>query len=549
MTDPTQISAERWGFTTLAGGLLAPIIAQGIWLPLARSLGSGGDALHLTAAALTIHLLSALTRRLGGARALWLGPVVAGLASVAFGFGLSLGLAGLSALLTVAVVSSWLLRALPPQLPEVLDGLAGRARGLTVLYVLVAGLTLWTTARLSVFIGDPTQVSLQVIPGEKFTEVHSCLTAYVRALELAQGGVENLYADAWWHGSHGLPPLAPGVENPYSPFHLDNLNYPPTFLLLVWPLSAFAGDFLAQRALWFGLNGVFGALGIWIVARWIGGPSSHRAILLAPLLFGSLPLLLTLQIGNFHLAATALSLLAMASVERGRGTTGGILLATAILSKISPGLLGIVWLVQRRFREAAIAAGFGVVLLVLALLVYGLDPAWSFLTFALPRLSSGEAFPFIDTVDGIATNMAPFGVPFKLQVFGLDVGDPWAMGKIVARVYTVGLVILAVVAARRADDRRDQAIRWLALLTLASFQSPFAPTYSTIGLLWATTLIAVELRRARGAVALIALWPGLLFVPLGQSLEVYSAVSITQMTLAIGVSAWLAARAPRRVEA
>ena len=86
-------------------------------------------------------------------------------------------------------------------------------------------------------------------------------------------------------------------------------------------------------------------------------------------------------------------------------------------------------------------------------------------------------------------------------------------------------------------------------MTLASFQSPFAPTYSTIGLLWATTLIAVELRRARGAVALIALWPGLLFVPLGQSLEVYSAVSITQMTLAIGVSAWLAARAPRRVEA
>jgi len=136
------------------------------------------------------------------------------------------------------------------------------------------------TARLSVFIGDPTAVGYQTLPGEPFTEVHSCLTAYVRASGLARQGVDNLYADVWWWGSHGLPPLPEGVENPYRPFNLDNLSYPPTFLLLLWPLAALDGDFLAQRALWFGFNGLFGAFGLWAVARWIGGPAAHRALLL-----------------------------------------------------------------------------------------------------------------------------------------------------------------------------------------------------------------------------------------------------------------------------
>jgi len=285
-----------------------------------------------------------------------------------------------------------------------------------------------------------------------------------------------------------------------------------------------------------------------VVARWIGGPAAHRALLLAPLVFGSVPILVTLQIGNFHLAATVLSLLAMVALDRGRAATGGALLAMAILSKIAPGLLGVILLVQRRFREAALAAGFGALLLALALFFFGTDPAWHFVTFALPRLSSGEAFPFMDTPSGIATNMSPFGVPFKLRVLGVETGDPWPLGRVVARVYTVGLVLLAIIAARRSGDRRDQAIRWLALLTLASLQSPFAPGYSTIGLLWATTLLAVEVRRAREAVALIALWPAVLFAPLGQSLETFATISVAQTALTIGVSVWLVARRARGVE-
>lgn len=547
MTNPTQISAERLGFTTLVGCLLAPVIAQGLWRPLAHGLGAAGSASQLTWAALSLCALNAVARWVG--LALWLRLVLAGLAAVGVSTGLSLGVAGLGALLTVASATAWLLHTPPPRLPPALDGLARRHLGLTLLYGLVALFGVLMTARLSVFIGDPTMVDHQTLPGEAFTEVHSCLTAYVRASELARQGVENLYADEWWRGSHGLPPRPEGVENPYSPFHLDNLSYPPTFLLLMAPLTALDGDFLAQRAAWFGLNGLFAAFGLWIVARWIGGPAAHRALILAPLVLGSVPFLVTLQIGNFHLAATVLAVLAMVALDRGRAKTGGALLAMAILSKIAPGLLGVVLLVQRRFREAAFAAGFGALLLALALLAFGTNPAWSFVTTALPRLSSGEAFPFMDTPYGIATNMAPFGVPFKLQVLGVETGDPWQIGRVVARVYTIGLVILAIIAARRLGDRRDQAIRWMALLTLASFQSPFAPAYSTIGLLWATTLLAVEVRRAREAVAVIALWPAILFAPLGQSVETFATISMAQTALTIGVSVWLVARAPRGVEA
>lgn len=117
-----------------------------------------------------------------------------------------------------------------------------------------------------------------MLPGEKFTEVHSCLSAYVRASELARHGAEDLYADPWYDGSNGLPPRPAGDETPYRPFELDNFNYPPTFLWLTTPLAPLEGDFLAQRALWFGLNGLLAAVGIWVLGRWVG---AHRTLLLA----------------------------------------------------------------------------------------------------------------------------------------------------------------------------------------------------------------------------------------------------------------------------
>lgn len=539
---------ERAAFGALCVLLLAPVLAHGLWRPLLHVLGPSGSARAVTLSALAVSGAIVVVNELRPTQAPLLSLAVGGLLALAASAGLSLGLPGLVTLLVVAAALAFLLPRLSARLPATLDGLAKRHRLLFALYVVLALAAVTKTAQLSIFIGDPARTDLQALPGNTFTETHSCLTAYVRAADLGGQGVENLYEDSYWHGSNGLPPLPQGAENPYRPFLLDNFSYPPPFLLVMAPLAPLAGDFMAQRALWFGLNGLLLALGLWLVARFIDGPAAHRALLLAPLFFGTLPILITFQIGNFQIATVVLSVLAMVALYRGRSATGGMLLALTILSKVSPGILGVVLLVQRRIRSAAITAGFGVFLLALSVLRFGTKPIKAFLTYALPRLSSGRAFPFMETEAGILTNMSPFGIPFKLRLLGLDVGDPWHIARRIAQIYTVGLIVLAICAARRRPDRLGQAITWMALLVLAALQSPFAPGYVTIGLLWATTLLAVEVRSRRGGIGLVLLWLIVLVVPPGLRPATLAVQSMVQTAVTIAFSVWLIVRRPRSPE-
>jgi len=541
-------SLERPAFGALWAVLLAPVLAHGLWRPLLHLGGRSGTASAVTFSALAVSGTIGVVQALRPKQTPLLSLALSGLVAIAASVGLSLGWPGFLTLLIVAAAIAFLLPRLSARLPSTLDGLAKRHKLLFALYVVLALAAVTKTAQLSIFIGDPTRTDMQALPGNTFTETHGCLTAYVRAADLGGQGVDNLYEDHFWHGSHGLPPLPPGVENPYRPFHLDNFSYPPPFLLLVSPLIPLSGDFLAQRALWFGLNGLLLALGLWVVARFIDGPAAHRVLLLAPLFFGTLPLLLTLQIGNFQIATVVLSIIAMVAFDRGRLATGGAVLALTILGKVSPGILGVVLLVQRRIRSAAITAGFGVVFVALCVLRFGTSPIKSFVTYALPRLSSGKAFPFMATEVGILTNMSPFGFPFKLHFLGFDVGDPWHLARRLAQVYTLALILLAVVAARRQGDRRDQVVTWMALLVLAALQSPFAPGYVMIGLLWATTLLAVEVRSARNAFGLVFLWLLLLLVPPGLRPATLAVQSMVQTVAIIGVSVWLIVRRPRSQE-
>lgn len=536
---------ERPAFGALCAFLLSPVIAHGLWRPLLHVFGPSGNASAITYSALALSGAIVVAKELRPRQAPLLPLALGGLFAIGASVGLSLGLPGFLTLLVVAVATAFLLPRLSARLPTTLDGLAKRHKLLFALYAVLALASIVKTAQLSIFVGDPIRADMQALPGNAFTETHSCLTAYVHADTLNRKRVDNLYEDQFYYGSLGLPPLPPGVENPYRPFHLDNFSYPPPFLLFMAPLAPFSGDFFAQRALWFGLSGLLLALGLWIVARFIDGPASHRVLLLAPLLFGSLPILVALQIGNFQIATVVLSIVAMVAFERGRSATGGALLALAIVSKISPGILGVVLLVQRRIRSAAITAGFGVALVALSVLRYGTSPIKSFVTYALPRLSSGQAFPFMETKSGILTNMSPFGFAFKLRLLGLDVGDPWHLARRIAQVYTVAVILLAIAAARRAAERRDQAVTWMALLVLAAMQSPFAPGYVTLGLLWATTLLSIEVRSARGGIGLVLVWLLILVVPPGLPPATLAVRSMVQTVVIIGVSAWLILRRPR----
>ncbi len=538
---------ERPAFAALWALLLAPVIAHGLWRPLLHIFGPAGRAGAITGSALAVSGTIVVTQVLRAGKSVWLALALAAVVASGASVGFALGLPGLLTLLTVAAAIALLWQRLFDRLPTALDGLAKRHKLLFALYVVLALAAVIKTAQLSIFIGDFTRADQQVVPGEKFVATHSCLSAYVHADALSRKRVDNLYAERHWLGSHGFPPAPPGVESPYRPFVLDYYAYPPPFLLVIAPLAAFAGDFAAQRALWFGCNGLLLAVGLWIVARWLDGPSAHRVLLLSPIFFGSLPVLVTLQVGNFQIAVVVISVLAMVAFERDRPALGGALLALAVLSKVSPAVLGIVLVAQRRFRCAAWTAGFGVVYLALSILTIGVEPMKSFLTYTLPRLSSGEAFAFMDdTPFSILTNMAPFGLPFKLQLIGCDVGDPWVIARRIGRMYSVALAILSILAVRRLGDRRTQALLWMSLLVLAALQSPFAPGYVTIGLLWAITVLTTEVRRLRGGISLLLLWLCITIIPPIPDPHLFAVYSVLQSALVIGVPIWLVVRAACR---
>lgn len=533
---------ERPLFVALVALLLAPILAHGLWRPLIHIFGPSGDAASVTGAALAITVVVVVVHRFPWGQKPFRALIAGMLTAIAASAGLSLGLPGLLTLWSVALGIGFGVPWLSRQLPSALDGLAGRHKVLTAFYIIFALFAVITTARLSIFMGDSRRVDQQVLPGMAFLETHSCLTAYVQADTLSRQGVENLYDAPWWQGSHGFPPRPEGVENPYAPFLLDYYAYPPPFLLVMAPLAPLEGDFPAQRALWFGLNSLLGALGLWGVYRWIEGPKAHRILLLTPIFFASLPILATLQTGNFQMVVVVMSVCAMVAFHRNRPVIGGALLAFAILSKISPGVLGIVLLAQRRWRAAAWTAGFGLFYIGLSTLIQGVDPLKFFLTYTLPRLSSGETFAFMDDdAFSLLTNMSPFGLSFKLQLLGLDVGDPWKIGRQISRVYSLFLIILAVVAGRRLGDRHAQILIWMSLLVLGSLQSPFAPGYVAIGLLWAMIFLTVEVRRAASGMALVIVWL-FLTVPIQVSMTVQTVQSVLQTILVVGMPIWLILR-------
>lgn len=113
------------------------------------------------------------------------------------------------------------------------------------------------------------------------------------------------------------------------------------------------------------------------------------------------------------------------------------------------------------------------------------------------------------------------------------------------------LVVLAILAAvrRPGDSVGHQAVTWMSLLVLAALQSPFAPAYTLIALLWALTLLVVEVETVRGGIALmLLLWLGLVVVVPWSDLSLFAAHSIVQSVLAVGVPIWLIFRAaPRSV--
>jgi len=375
----------------------------------------------------------------------------------------------------------------------------GHAAPAILSFVLVVA-SIGATARLATFMLDETKAANSVYPFDDFFVHHSCLSAHYRSAQLQRDGVANVYERTHYEGPDGEPKFV-------NSFVTDVFLYPPPMLLASRLALWMSDDFVVWRAVWFFVEGAIVAAALLAVAFWIGDAAGRRAVLLTPLVWLSIPTLLTLQIGNLHLAAIAAAMLAMLAFERGRPIVGGAILGALTVFKIFPGILILLLVFQRRWRSVAWTIGFATALLVVAIVVLGRAPFDALFTYQLPRLSSGAAFESIFAhPDAIAANMSVYGLVQTLSLLGVP-GMSGGTPVVVSWAYTFALVALAAAGAKASGGRLTSAVVWLALVQLASLRSPFTPdTYAMFPMVWMLVLLLAGVGwHDRRAVALVIL--------------------------------------------
>ena len=392
--------------------------------------------------------------------------------------------------------------------PESVSGARQRRPFVAVLWALGALLALVQVGRLSAFMAEPDRIWGSAVPDPKIAG-HACLSAYILGADLSRRETPNLYDERFYpaFGGDASKLLAPGDILNLRTWLEDPYEYPPPFLLFPRLALLLSDDFLSIRAGWFVLQTLGLVLvGAWL-ARWIGGRDGQLAFLLLPVLLASIPTMLGLQFGQFHVASLLLAVAAMICFEERRPAPGGALLAVATVSKLSPVFLLVYLLARRRWREVAWTIGACAVFSLLGLAILGWAPFEAFLRYQLPRIQSGEAFSFYEGKEVVVSrNLGIPGLVTKLHFLGVP-GMTHALGAALGWIFTLLLLWLAWTAGRRAEGRVGEARVWLALLTLGALRSPLAPPYVSLSTLWLLTLLAGEIRgRTSWVVGFVVAW-------------------------------------------
>lgn len=449
------------------------------------------------------------------------------------------------AVVVLSMIAGPILVATAPRLaaplPESLDRwLDPEHRKRATLWGTGALLALFLLGRLAVFLGDPSYVSCSVVPDDPFLLHHSCLTSYVHGAILSTESTANVYDVAF---VNSVPPAPlPATAAHFAPFHLDAYGYPPPFLLLPRALLLVTTDFLSLRMLFSAGSLVLALFACAATARTLGGVAERRIWLLAPLFMASPLVLVVLQVGNFHLAAVSLCLLCWVALERQNHGLTGALLATATLAKIFPGLLGVLLLMQRRWRAVVFTAVAAAVFCLPSVALLGTGVWHDFFRYHMPRVQSGEAFRFMaESAQNIEFNLAFFGIPFKLGALGLE-GWGWGQTRIFGHVYTVLLLALAVIASRNEGSPQHRLTVWLALVMLGSLQSPYAAAFVLVTVTLLLLALVAEVRSWRGVAALVVTWAVFSIFPPGIDSKVAIAISLVRMAALYAFLVWVVSR-------
>lgn len=445
-----------------------------------------------------------------------------------------------------AMTADWL----ASRLPSWLDGTAPRYPIRSLLWGLLAIVMIVQTARLSSWVADPTE-EFWITTTHPLFAGHLCMNAYVYAADLNRQGVKNVYDQSYYPGLNPDAEVRTTIKN----FHPeDPYQYPPQFLILPRLAIALTSDFDLIKIFWLLLQGLIFWFVLWTAARYLEGESGKIAILLIPLIWISFPVLSNLQYGQFHMMSLMMAIAAMIWFARGQHALGGASLAFALWSKLAPGILLAYLIGQKRWKEVGWTLGFCVVYTIVALVVIGVDPFVSFVTYQLPNLQDGSAFAFAEVWPDfrdliIAGNQSPFALISKLDALGVP-GMTVGLAQITHLFYTLTVTVIAFLAGRFQVRKGMDIVIWLALLNLAGMVSKGAwGDYIPIGTIWLLTFVVKDMIETPAQkVAMVVMWVfmflslGVLPLPGLDNPQLFISLATIGLLLTIGFNLWIVFR-------
>ena len=237
----------------------------------------------------------------------------------------------------------------------------------------------------------------------------------IYGLVLSQGGLQHqdfgVYLNAARDIVHGQPLYAAFLHHPFPDATLRPAYiYPPSFALLVAPLGLLPDGVAA--AVWIAIEQASLAVAVTVVVRWLRPTGwAIAALLLATLTF--YPLWVDVVQGQANLLVLLLVTVGIVGILKGRPAAGVAIGAAAAL-KLTP-LILVVWLLlDRRFRAAAfVLGGFAVVTAAGALLRF--QDTVAYFGQVLPALASGTAFYANQSLAGVldrTLNANPYTQPW-----------------------------------------------------------------------------------------------------------------------------------------
>jgi hypothetical protein len=115
-------------------------------------------------------------------------------------------------------------------------------------------------------------------------------------------------------------------------------------------------------------------------------------------------------------------------------------------------------------------------------------------------------------------------------------------------VFTVALLGLTVWASLQKRGRLQNLYLWLGVLTLSALQSPFAPGYVIMPVVWMLSLMAMEVKKTPTVIAFVGAW--LVITVTLPGTEAYAVVySFLQLLLTMGLIVFSIVRSPKQLSA